>query len=797
MFSYLRYFSIISFVVVVAAAIMLGVYFRSIASNDLADVAEKSSISLAQGFINTTWKKHLPNIRRLQQVDTSQWAKYKEFVAFSEDTFRHFEGVPVTQLNIYTPQGKRVLSVNQDAEIQYVSEANINTLPEGDENAIGFATAKRGEPYSRIVEDSTFKSPSGQEMSGAVVQTFVPILPDSYSSVLAGANVKIDGVIEVFYDITPQWEQLYLFQTIGTGGILIIFVILIGALFFTSKKAEGIITTQHEANVELATAAAKAEAESRQKSQFLANVSHELRTPLNAIIGFSEIIKNEVMGALNNDTYMNYIKDIHSSGVHLLSLINDILDFSKAEAGKLELHLSEMDATKLIKNCMRLVSPRAEQAKVNLVTEVPNEHFIITGDAKKLKQVLLNLLSNAVKFTPEEGEVKVTAWQNVMDDSIAIEVKDSGIGIAPKDISRAMSPFGQVDSALSRKYEGTGLGLPLTKKFVEIMGGTFKIESEVNVGTTITITIPLTPPRHVMKAAARAHEESAPEEPREKQISPALMAHANPPAEQAPAPADAPAPAAPQAPQQMMTPPPAAAPMQQAPAAPTPATTPAPEPAAATPPPAEPTGYGLDVDFSSMGGEKPQLMSADARQMLQGNTQTPPASTPPNAEETPPAPPQPIEAPQHLQPAPPPQPSPLQPVRSLTAGKSLPQQPAAPTPAPTPAAPPPSMDAPQQPPQEQAPPQEMATPQPAPAAPQTPMPEAPQAPSHDSAPAAPVQDAPASEEQAANKDAERTSGNTPPASSGGHKFTSYADMKKMMQQKQQAAGSKPEDGNNS
>lgn len=794
MFSYLRYFSIISFVVVVAAAIMLGVYFRSIASNDLADVAEKSSISLAQGFINTTWKKHLPNIRRLQQVDTSQWAKYKEFVAFSEDTFRHFEGVPVTQLNIYTPQGKRVLSVNQDAEIQYVSEANINTLPEGDENAVGFATAKRGEAYSRIVEDSTFKSPSGQEMSGAVVQTFVPILPDSYSSVLAGADVKIDGVIEVFYDITPQWEQLYLFQTIGTGGILIIFIILIGALFFTSKKAEGIITTQHEANVELATAAAKAEAESRQKSQFLANVSHELRTPLNAIIGFSEIIKNEVMGALNNDTYMNYIKDIHSSGVHLLSLINDILDFSKAEAGKLELHLSEMDATKLIKNCMRLVSPRAEQAKVNLVTEVPNEHFIITGDAKKLKQVLLNLLSNAVKFTPEEGEVKVTAWQNVMDDSIAIEVKDSGIGIAPKDISRAMSPFGQVDSALSRKYEGTGLGLPLTKKFVEIMGGTFKIESEVNVGTTITITIPLTPPRHVMKAAARAHEESTPEEPREKQISPALMAHANPPAEQQP-PADAPeAPAAPRpAPQQTM-------PQQPVPQAPQPAPQQQPEPAAApaspTPPAAQesaPRSYGLEVDFSSAGSEKPQLLNADARNILKGDTQTPPAGTPASVNETPPAP-QPIETPQHLQPTPPAQPAPLQPVRSLTAGKSLPQAaPAAPAPTPAPAAPAAPAAPTEQPsappaaaPMPETPaPQEMVAPQPQPPqSPETAQPEAPQ-------PAAP-----AAEEAPANKEAERTSGNTPPANSGGHKFTSYADMKKMMQQKQHAATGKPEENNN-
>lgn len=748
MFSYLRYFSIISFVVVVVAAGALGVYFRSIASGDLADVAEKSSISLAQGFINTTWKKHLPNIKRLSQLDASEWGRYREFVAFSEDTFRHFEGVPVTQLNIYTASGELVLSVAQDAEIQYVSEKSISTLPAEDETRIGFNAAKQGNPYSRIIEDSNFKSPSGEEVQGAVVQTFVPILPDSYSPVLAGANVKIDGVIEVFYDITPQWEQLYLFQMIGTGGILIIFVTLIGALFFTSKKAEAIITTQHEANVELAATAAKAEAESRQKSQFLANVSHELRTPLNAIIGFSEIIKNEVMGALGNETYMNYIKDIHSSGVHLLSLINDILDFSKAEAGKLELQLSELDATKLIKNCMRLVSPRAEQAKVTLTTEVPNEHFILTGDAKKLKQVLLNLLSNAVKFTPEEGEVKISAWQNIMDDSIAIEVKDSGIGIAPKDISRAMSPFGQVDSALSRKYEGTGLGLPLTKKFVEIMGGTFKIESEVNVGTTITITVPLTPPRHVLKASAKAQAEDQQAEttPREKQVSPQIAAHA---AQQA-------APAANQ-PNDMET-------------------------------------LGLT------GMEKPTLLRQKSQDELAAAAQTAPMPG--------------LDASSIPQPQPPVE-TPLQPTPSLTAGKMMPTAPEPASEIPAPEMPVPEQPAPEMP---AAPPTE-PVPAPAPEAPaaippapplaesaqnvpppmpQTPQPDAmpPQQASPPpvppaASPAAPPTDMPAppaageeapSAEAEPQPDATRTTGTTPPSGASNHKFASYAEMKKMMQQ---------------
>src|SRR5262249_21776130 len=156
-------------------------------------------------------------------------------------------------------------------------------------------------------------------------------------------------------------------------------------------------------------------AENRDKSQFLANISHELRTPLNAIIGFSDIIKKEMMPQIEDKRYHDYIGDIHTSGVHLLSLINDILDYSKAEAGKLALEITEVNATKMIQNSMRLVSPRAESANVKLLEQMPQEQIIMHTDGKKFKQVLLNLLSNAVKFTPAGGQVLVTAWQNISD----------------------------------------------------------------------------------------------------------------------------------------------------------------------------------------------------------------------------------------------------------------------------------------------------------------------------------------------------------------------------------------------
>ncbi len=343
-----------------------------------------------------------------------------------------------------------------------------------------FVTLNLAQPAT--VSELRHKVPAQVGAPLTLLQTVVPIQLQ-----VLGNN---DGALEMFYDMSTTWDQVVQFQYYGTGGFIGLFLVLLSILFISSKRAENIIARQLEGNMELAASAAAAQAESREKSQFLANISHELRTPLNAIIGFSDLIKNEMMPDIKEKKYHDYVNDIHSSGVHLLSLINDILDYSKAEAGKLELEVSETNVTKLIQTSMRLIKPRAEGAKVKLVEALPKDAIVMVTDSKKFRQILLNLLSNAVKFTPSEGEVRITAWRNVGEDTYSFEVKDTGIGIAPKDISRAMMPFGQVDSALSRKYEGTGLGLPLTKKFVELMGGKFAIESKVNVGTTITFTLP-------------------------------------------------------------------------------------------------------------------------------------------------------------------------------------------------------------------------------------------------------------------------------------------------------------------
>ncbi len=248
------------------------------------------------------------------------------------------------------------------------------------------------------------------------------------------------------------------------------------------------ITDLHSRESALVQAKEEAELANRTKTEFLANMSHELRTPLNAIIGFSEIIGGELFGAINNPRYLQYVGDIHESAAHLLTVINDILDVSRAEAGRLELTEGLVDLHQAIAASIRLVAERASQGSVNIDTQISTVP-VIAADERKIKQLLHNLMSNAVKFTPPGGRVTVTA-QTLPCGDIEIAVADTGIGMSADQIATALIPFGQVDSALNRVYEGTGLGVPLSKALVELHGGSLKIASTPGQGTMVTVTLP-------------------------------------------------------------------------------------------------------------------------------------------------------------------------------------------------------------------------------------------------------------------------------------------------------------------
>ncbi len=238
---------------------------------------------------------------------------------------------------------------------------------------------------------------------------------------------------------------------------------------------------------EIADKSAQLESASRHKSEFLANMSHELRTPLNAIIGFSEILAEKMFGDIN-EKQTEYLQDILESGRHLLSLINDILDLSKIEAGRMELELSEFDLPQAIENALILVRERANRRGIRLGSAIDPRLGMMGGDERKVKQVLLNLLSNALKFTPAGGRIDVGA--RLHDHAAEVSVADTGIGIAPEDQAAVFEEFRQVGSA-DKKAEGTGLGLALSRKFIELHGGKIWVTSQVGAGSTFTFTLPL------------------------------------------------------------------------------------------------------------------------------------------------------------------------------------------------------------------------------------------------------------------------------------------------------------------
>jgi signal transduction histidine kinase len=228
----------------------------------------------------------------------------------------------------------------------------------------------------------------------------------------------------------------------------------------------------------------------RAKSEFLANMSHELRTPLNAIIGFSEIIRNEAMGPVGMKAYAEYAGDINDSGKKLMTVINDILDISRIEAGNRTLNETLFSFSTMAGSCVSLMSNKAEAGRVTVVNNLHADMPKIIGEELALKQVLMNLLSNAIKFTQQQGRVSLDCEYGGAGQDLRISISDTGIGMDEREIEKALSPFGQVENALSRNNSGTGLGLTLVSALIKMHDGQFELISRKGAGTTATIIIP-------------------------------------------------------------------------------------------------------------------------------------------------------------------------------------------------------------------------------------------------------------------------------------------------------------------
>jgi len=362
-----------------------------------------------------------------------------------------------------------------------------NALAEGDTVHLAAYRGPQGEALSRIYPlPLSRKSGTGWAILNAAIAHFPDIeAPGVPPGVVAGCRaLKVRAIV-----FAPM-----LFEGKGIGAI---WVARSQAGPFSEKQIAQLRTFADQAVIaiqngrlfrEIQEKSAQLEVANRHKSEFLANMSHELRTPLNAIIGFSEVLMERMFGEVN-EKQADYLKDIHESGKHLLSLINDILDLSKIEAGRMELEVSSFHLPSAISNAMTLVRERAQRHGVQLGSEIDPQLGELQADERKVKQILLNLLSNAVKFTPEGGKVDVSARK--FDGKIEIAVRDTGVGISADDQAKLFEEFRQVGADAARKAEGTGLGLALTKKFVELHGGAIRVESAPGKGSTFSFSLPL------------------------------------------------------------------------------------------------------------------------------------------------------------------------------------------------------------------------------------------------------------------------------------------------------------------
>ncbi len=276
--------------------------------------------------------------------------------------------------------------------------------------------------------------------------------------------------------------------SLGVALLTAFAALLVLGLVLLLYRQRVLLELREETEVTLLAAMRSAEEANRAKSDFLANMSHELRTPLNAIIGFSTMIKDEMLGPVGQKRYRDYAADIHGSGEHLLAIISDILDLSKVEAGKMELVDAEFDAAEVMRAAIRLVREKAETDGLALILRPLEKPVKLHADRRAVLQMLLNLLSNAVKFT-ERGSVELAA-SLTPSGGLRFSVRDTGIGMTAAQLAKVLEPFYQVQNALTRDQPGTGLGLPLVDRLIRLQGGRLEIESQPGIGTTASIELP-------------------------------------------------------------------------------------------------------------------------------------------------------------------------------------------------------------------------------------------------------------------------------------------------------------------
>ncbi len=464
-----KIFAAIGAAIFLVAASLFGYFNWTRSVSQLTALGEDYNATLATALSNAARGALAPLLRASVTMHGEDLTRDPRTAALRAAVLDLAAGTRVAKIKIYDTNRLTVFSTDPS---QISEEPGLDPR---------LRAALAGRTVSEIEYGEDFIDFGGKRAEADLLSSYLPI---------RAADGQVIGVFEVDTEVTKLSAEIVATEVFNFAILLLCFGAIYGLSLATVAAGSRMVARKHKENLELAAAMARAQAADRAKSEFLANMSHEFRTPLNAIIGFSEIIKDQSFGPIKPSRYRDYVVDIHKSGQCLLDIIDQVLDLVKIEAGSLQPVLSEVDPARLIDAAVTRIRGQAEAAEVNLTLRLTQELPSISTDPRRLNQVLNGILSNAIKFTPQGGRVSVRARWNQAADRIEISIADTGIGIAPADIPVTLAPFGRIDGAANSKYPGAGLGLPLAKRFTELLGGEIEIQSRLGQGTEVILRLP-------------------------------------------------------------------------------------------------------------------------------------------------------------------------------------------------------------------------------------------------------------------------------------------------------------------
>lgn len=481
LFPLMRYFSWASLLSIVAAALILGFFFRSHSIDNLIRSAELNNQALTQALSNSIWKEFAPFRETAVTLSRQDLKQHPEIQRVHGLTLAQINNTPVLKVKIFNMQGLTIYSTDPE-QLGVQKPADYP----------GSVSASTGKIISKLSQRETFKSVTGVLYGRSVLSSYLPIKDN--------ASGEIQGVFEVYLDVTSQLEEISQTQVGLFFGVIGILTILYLVLHFIVRHAAGIIQVQaaeltdslhklETSQVELAKARDQALDASKAKSIFLANMSHELRTPINAIIGYSEILLEDA--AADVELCQTDLSRICHASRHLLGVINNILDLAKIEAGKMENYIEPVDVSLTVQNVLSSIKPLLEKNHNKLISNIDEHINNISTDITKLRQIVFNLISNASKFT-EQGTITVSLSRVELQNRnwIELAVADTGIGMSREQIKKLFEPFTQADESTTRKYGGSGLGLTICREMIELLNGTMHIDSIPGSGSKFTVYLP-------------------------------------------------------------------------------------------------------------------------------------------------------------------------------------------------------------------------------------------------------------------------------------------------------------------